>query len=253
MRANKSRPADSTQRPLWFTRSILRKAFGLRGCAICGAVRASERKGIHSFLYEGMMSPLVRGDFLDSGGFCLRHFWMAKEIEDETWPGGGIGVAILCEDLMRLAERGMERVSAAGCNSHKGLFRRGEDARAFAPGYGCMFCRDSGEKELFLAEVLEELVEEKEFAEPLARNGLCARHGQMALQLWKDEAKRQDLSRRLRAQVSRLAGDLREFIRKHDYQYRQEPAGPEQDSVVRAIHLLVGEEPGGRQRRKERQ
>jgi Family of unknown function (DUF6062) len=253
MNINKpSRAKASPQRPLWFTRSILRKAFAVGGCAICGAVHASERKGIHSFLYEGMMSPVVRGNFLDSGGFCLRHFWMAKEIEDETWPTGGIGMAILCEDLVRLVECGLERVSVAGPNSQRGLFHRREESLAFYAGHDCMFCQDNAEKELFLAEVLEDLIDEEEFAKPLAKNGLCARHGQMALQLWKDQTKRQELARGLKAQASRLAADLREFIRKHDYQYREELRGPEQDSVLRAIYLLAGTRRSKQLLKKER-
>jgi hypothetical protein len=241
MNAHRTEHVDgSPRRPLWFTRSTLRKAFALGGCAICGAVRASERKGIHSFLYEGMMSPLVRGNFLDAGGFCLRHFWMAKEIEDETWPAGGIGMAILCEDLMRLVNAGFEKVAAADPNSHRGLFHRRANTTAFRPGHDCMFCHDNAEKEQFLAEVLEELVDEPEFARPLARHGLCTRHGQMALQLWKDRVKRQELFLNLKAHATQLADDLREFIRKHDYQYRDEPRGPEQDSVLRAIQLFVG-------------
>ena len=92
------------RRGLWFTRSTLSKVFAPGGCALCAVVHASERKGIHSFLYESMMSASVRQKFLDGGGFCSRHFWMAKEIEEETWLRGSIAVAILCEDLNRLLE-----------------------------------------------------------------------------------------------------------------------------------------------------
>jgi Family of unknown function (DUF6062) len=243
---------SSPRRPLWFTRSTLRKAFALGGCAICRTLRASERKGIHAFLYEGMMSPLVRGNFLDAGGFCLRHFWMAKEIEDEAWPTGGIGMAILCDDLMRLVNAGLEKVAADGANSHRGLFHRRPRTVAFRPGHDCMFCHDNAEKEQFLAEVLEELVDEPEFARPLARHGLCARHGQMALQFWKDGVKRQELFLNLKAHATQLAAELREFIRKHDYRYRDAAPGAEQDSVLRAIQQLVGGQEGNRGTKKDR-
>lgn len=242
-KANKANETNGgSPRPLLFTRTALRKAFALGGCVICRAVRASEWKGIHTFLYEGMMSPMVRGDFLNAGGFCLRHFWMAQEIEEETWPTGGIGLAILCEDLMRLVDAGLENVAAAEPNSRNTWFHHRE-MRAFVPGHDCMFCKDNADKEKFLAEVLEELVDEQEFARPLAEHGLCARHGQLALEIWKDQAKREELFNRLRVQAAELAADLREFIRKHDYQYRSEPPGREQDSVFRAIRLLVGHSP----------
>jgi len=238
-------------RTLWFTRSTLRKAFALGGCAICTAVHASERKGIHSFLYEGMMSSSVRQKFLDSGGFCPRHFWIAKEIEEETWLRGSIALAILCEDLTRQANAGLVNVAAIEPDSRTTLLRRRE-VTPFVAGHSCMFCQDNADKETFLAEVLEELVEEQEFARPLARSGLCIRHGQLALQLWKDRAKREELFAQLKAQVTELRSDLREFIRKYDYQYRDEPRGREQDSVPRAIRLFVGSELCKPPLRKER-
>lgn len=155
------KPEKSTEKPsdsktLWLTRDTLKKALGLGGCAICHAVHAAERKGIHSFLYEGMMFPFVRQKFLQGGGFCQRHFWMAKEIEDDTWPTGGFGLAILCESLTRFADTGLSEVADVEPNSRLTLLRR-RQANAFIPGHDCMFCQDNREKEEFLAEVLEEL------------------------------------------------------------------------------------------------
>jgi hypothetical protein len=237
-------------RNLWLTRTTLSKAFALGGCAICNAVHAAERKGIHSFLYEGMMFPFVRRQFLEGGGFCLRHFWMAKEIEDETWPTGGFGMAILCESLTHFADAGLSEVAAVEPNARPTLLRRRE-AHMFLPGHDCIFCQDNREKEQFLAEVLENLVDEAEFQKPLATHGLCIRHGELALQIWKDQEKRKELFAQLRTRVAELAADLREFIRKRDYQYRSEPPGREQDSLLRAIWFFVGPDPCGPRTKKE--
>ena len=190
------------------------------------------------------MSPLARGNFLDAGGFCLRHFWMAKEIEDETWPAGSIAMAILCENLVELVNGGLEKVAIGADRTFRGLFHRRTTNEAFHPGHSCMFCQDNAKQELFWADVLEELIDEAEFSRPLDRHGLCARHGQMALQLWKDRAKRQKLFANLKEHSALLASELREFIRKHDYQYRDEPRGVEQTSVLRAIQVLVGGKDG---------
>jgi len=248
VRANKNaREKTATSTPerrdsLWFTRDTLSKAFARGGCAICNAVAGAERKSIYSFLHEGMMFPSVRKKFLAGGGFCLRHFWMAKEIEDEAWQTGGFGIAILCEDLTRLARSGLAAVKAIETKSRPSLFRRSE-AHPFVPGRACMFCRENREKEQFLGEVLEELSDEEEFAIPLAANGLCVPHGQVALQNWKDPVKRERLFAQLDARITELGNDLREFIRKHDYQYRDEPRGPEQDSVLRSMRLFAGPSP----------
>lgn len=227
---------------LWATQTTLSKAFALGGCAICNAVHAAERKGIHSFLYEGMMFPFVRQKFLDGGGFCLRHFWMAKEIEDETWLTGGFGMAILCESLTRFADAGLSEAVAVEPNARPTLRKRRE-GHVFRPGHDCMFCQENREKEQFLAEVLESLIDEQEFQKPLTTHGLCIRHGELALQIWKDQGKRKELFAQLKTRVSELAADLREFIRKRDYQYRTEPPGREQDSVLRAIRFFVGPNP----------
>ena len=252
LKGNKAvvRKKSGSANTLWATQTTLSKAFALGGCGICNAVRAAERKGIHSFLYEGMMFPFVRQKFLDGGGFCLRHFWMAKEIEDETWLTGGFGVAILCESLTHLADAGLSEVAAVEPNSRPTLLRRRE-AHVFLPGHDCMFCQDNREKEQSLAEVLETLIDEDEFRNSLTTHGLCVRHGQLALQTWKDQAKKRELFVQLETRVNELAADLREFIRKRDYQYRSEPPGREQDSVLRAIRFFVGPDPCGPRIKKE--
>jgi Family of unknown function (DUF6062) len=243
---NKSDSANT----LWASRTDLSKAFALGGCVICNEVHAAERKGIHSFLYEGMMFPFVRQKFLDGGGFCLRHFWMAKEIEDETWPTGGFGMAILCESLTRLADTGLSEAAAVEPNARPTLRKRRE-AHVFLPGHDCMFCQDNRDKEQFLAEVLEALIDEDEFKRPLATHGLCIRHGELAVQIWTDQEKRKALFAQLKTRVSELAADLREFIRKRDYQFRSEPPGQEQDSVLRAMRFFVGPDPCGPKKKKE--
>jgi ribosomal protein L13 len=43
--------------------------------------------------------------------------------------------------------------------------------------------------------------------------------------------------------LARLAGELSEYLRKHDYRFSHEPYGPEADAVVRATEILVGKKP----------
>jgi hypothetical protein len=56
--------------------------------------------------------------------------------------------------------------------------------------------------------------------------------------------KRKELFAQLKTRVTELAADLREFIRKRDYQYRNEPQGREQDSVLRAMLFFGGPDYG---------
>ncbi len=95
------RPTEQryTRQPGWFASSGLKEALAKGGCPVCQAVKTSVRRYLFSFLYEGMMSGAARGEFLRGGGFCSRHFWEAKGIEEECW-AEGFGVAILCENLL---------------------------------------------------------------------------------------------------------------------------------------------------------
>jgi hypothetical protein len=244
--ATENKPAHA----LWFTRSLLQRALRVGGCVICAALRISERRSIHSFLYEGMMSPMVRRQFLDGGGFCLRHFWLAKEIEDECWPAGGVGMAMLCEDLVRETASHIQHLDA---NNSPAPRPRQSNTNVVLPDYNCVFCAELREKQDGLIKALEQVAGEEEFATRLTPDRLCAFHMQVAIAGWQDSHKRSWIARLAEQQLSVLAEDLREFIRKHDHQHRQEASGHEHDVVVRAIAFLAGGNPGPEKSKRRKQ
>jgi hypothetical protein len=213
----------------WFSTSALREALQGTGCPVCVAATFSERRGLRSFLYEGMMSASVRGDFLKSGGFCALHFAMGMEIETECWQAGGIGMAILCEDLVRHAMADAEQASY-----------HGDRRDGFEPGFACMFCEEKRRKERALVDVLEELADEDEFRGPLQNGRMCFTHAQLAIQSWTVVEKREWVKTALADRASRLSEDLRELIRKYDYQFKDEPKGREQGAVRRSAEFLFG-------------
>jgi hypothetical protein len=51
------------------------------------------------------------------------------------------------------------------------------------------------------------------------------------------------LLQRQRQGLLSLLRDLREFLRKVDYRYRDEPKGPEQDAWLRALERFSGRRP----------
>ncbi len=221
----------------WLSRDQLERCLQENGCLVCRALTRFERKDIHSFLYEGMMFPAVRRQFLAAGGFCHRHFWMAMKIEDDCWPAGGIGMAMLCEDLLRLASDALTR-SAHPDARPPGMNRKGEEL--FRRGGACVFCKDSAEKEKVFMELLEELVEEPPFRNAVEAHGLCVWHGELATTRWRSEASRQWISTTEQEHICRMAETLREVIRKHDYRYRGEGLTQGKDSVLASIEMLVG-------------
>jgi hypothetical protein len=124
-------------------------------------------------------------------------------------------------------------------------FTRDTISKVFALGGRAICHAVHCEKEHFLTEVVEELVEEEEFQKPVAEQGLCIQHGQLAVETWKHSCQRNQLSLRLKSQISERAADLREFIRKRDYKYRNETPGREWDSLLRAMRFFVNPNPCG--------
>jgi len=186
------------------------------------------------------MSPEPRAIFLRSGGFCLRHFWIAKRIEEECWPAGGIGVAILCENLL---DEFSSPALLAGQNrrySRRPPFSQQKEREPRLPGFACTFCRDNQEREYALLEELNGLVTEDEWSKLLSVAPLCLRHAWLALRLWQGDEARAWIEKYFRTRRDQLAADVKEYIRKRDWQYRDEPPGSEQAAVPHAIEFLVG-------------
>lgn len=185
------------------------------------------------------MSPGVRQDFLRKGGFCRRHFWLAKEIEEDSWQAGGIGLAILCEDLLRLTTSIFEPQTNPSRQKKRTITLRAKPTPA-AIGAPCIFCEENATTESYLIEVLEDLLGEPPFRRALEDGCLCVAHGQIATTEWKNEENRMWIASAVRKHTVVLAEGIRKFIDKHDYQRRGELAGAEVDVVQRAIRMLVG-------------
>jgi hypothetical protein len=116
---------------------------------------------------------------------------------------------------------------------------------AATPEDACPACTSQREREAYALWVLtESLVEEESFRSLYKQSGgFCIPHFKAALKV----AQREDAVRILiEAQstvLTRLAGELSEYLRKHDYRFSHEPYGPEADVVVRATEILVGKKP----------
>lgn len=232
--------AEFESRSHWFTESSLEESLLPGECLVCSNLIQSERHAIHSFLWEGMMSPNIREKFLEGGGFCARHFWIAKRIEDDCWRAGGIGVAILCENLVEQAVAELPCDADLGRRETINPFRRKRELDVLAPGSECIFCRDWIEREESLVELLQYIKSKPRWSERLERSALCVRHAMLALQIWREPEDKLQLRAALKTRLRRLQDDLNEFIRKHDWNHREEPMGREKDAVPRAIQILTG-------------
>jgi hypothetical protein len=73
--------------------------------------------------------------------------------------------------------------------------------------------------------------------------GLCMRHFVEVALLCESPELLRILLQRQRQGLLSLLRDLREFLRKVDYRYRDEPKGPEQDAWLRALERFSGRRP----------
>ncbi len=209
---------------------------------VCGLIGLMERRAVHSFLYEGMMFPETRKRFLEGGGFCAHHFWLAKGIEEKCCPVGGIGLAILCEDLAGHALVSVRETAAQRPRTRFWGVRGNDQPHCAATG--CMFCRFNRGREEYVLRALEGLRRENEFADMLRAEPFCFSHARAALQSWKDAGNRDWLINVLEEQYVSLGAGLREYIRKNTWPGRLEPRGDERNWLQRAIRMLVGMKEG---------
>lgn len=246
-----SNPSSSNQGskrgPFVLARIALQDGLSRGECPICYSSRKTTRKYIHSFLYEGMMSSLARQEFLDGGGFCREHFWQAKAIENECW-ADGFGVAILCENLLSAFAKDLEKSDKIRAGLKTGLWKVRRPARKrktqFTSDPQCPACDVARSTEDHYLKTLEELLENSDFCEHYRRStGLCMSHVHVAIKSWTLETAVETVRGVANSRVNQLINELREFQRKHDYQYKHEPRGSEWSSPERAIDFLVGRKP----------
>ncbi len=232
--------AEFDSRSHWFTESSLAESSRIGECLVCSNLTHCERQAILSFLWEGMMSPRGRNAFLKGNGFCARHFWIAKRIEEDEWPARGLGVAILCENLVTIAIEELPSTRDLSRRSALGPFRHKPTVDVRGGGWGCVFCHDWYMREESLIDILQYLKHKPTWPEKITRSPLCVRHSRMALRVWKETVDKLQLRAELAERLRQLQTDLKEFIRKRDWNCRNEPVGREQDAVFRAIRFLIG-------------
>jgi hypothetical protein len=236
--------SEGARRAEPLARNSYEEALRSGGCAMCRVVQEQEERALYSFLYEGMTNSEVCERFLRGGGFCAEHFRAVAGLGVNRWSVGVVEMGILSERLLARASEALSGTARRRVKLWRRLaLRNGRKSGPILPGADCMFCRERREWEENAAGALERLLEDSELTAGIERNGLCLRHGQMALGLWGNPARRKWLTGLLVRTASGLREELREFLRKYDYRFGQEPFGKEADVVSRAVNFLAGTEP----------
>ena len=235
--------AESFRRRMPLLTAVIEKAVQQEGCALCVALRDVEERSLFSFLYEGISDPSARDKFVRGGGFCAQHFRIALQVTTASGYVGPFEIADACQMLLKSAAASLTEAGEAQSRNKWPVWKRlRSESAADIAGAGCMFCADGWEKEKDLVLALESLISDPTIGARVEANGLCRRHGQMTFSTWKSDVNRDRLAQVLRAQLETLKHHVDEFLRKHDYRFRDESPGPEVDAVRRAVEFLLGPE-----------
>lgn len=221
-----------------FIHNALDRAARQDGCMVCVALRREEERLVESFLYEGVMAPAVRQEFVERGGFCPRHFRLALRRTREAHLGQS-ALAILCSQLVPHAGASIERAEQARRSSLRSRLARGSEPSGHTD---CIFCEDGQHIEADLVAGLETLLGDESLMEKLEQDSLCYRHCRSAVVHWKQAAHRQWLRERVRKQTEGLTQELKELLKKYTHEHGHERMGKEADVVDRSMAFLVGSE-----------
>ena len=239
-------------------------------CALCWMYEKSEINYLETYYSECVMDPGSRSEVIQSRGFCRHHFHRLLSFALHSYSGEKLGLALVLENLVEARSGDMERsctyindlprtkakdimrfladrFSQAKRKRLDNCFRR---IRSLIGGRerSCPACESLKESnERHVDTLARMLVAHSSFRESFWNSkGLCLFH---LLELMKALRLRYDgefpsLSKTLLElelkSFDRIRSELKEFIRRHDYRFSNEPWKSEKDVVERAVPKLIG-------------
>ena len=203
------------------------------GCPLCSVVKKSVHKAMDDYLYESVNDPGLREEIRASQGFCNRHAWQLQKL------GDGFGQAIVYSDLMNGVLQQLKAMDESA--SVKELFnkiRLGTTKKQI-----CMFCgQEKDIEERYISVFWENFKDPEINIRYESSFGFCIPHSVFALKKCKNKKFSQKFVEMEAPKLSGLIGELKEFIRKHDYRFSREGFGKEGNAWIRAIEKMVGKE-----------
>lgn len=248
----------------------LKLAFKQPGCPLCRLRFQAAQRYLRDLLWENVNDAEIRGHLIHALGFCSEHAWQLQQTEETLW-ADGLGTGIIYEDLSTRALAGLEEFINAherqptpprrhrtwnvwadrwcGRKAHPfgGRAADGAFPAGLKPQERCRVCEMLDEREAtFLAWMIRGCAEAEFQGWYRESDGLCLPHLRQALVM----AEREDpavalfLARVSHEKLNRLTTQLREYLRKHSWQYHEEPISPEEHaSWIRAVAFFAGEQP----------
>ena len=212
------------------------------GCLVCNASNRAARSYLDALLWESVNDPDLRPRLRAAHGFCREHTGLALRVARAR--GAGLGIAILYEDFLRSARAEADTTvgALARTRSRRG---RGRNADPLRPSQGCSACASAASVARNCVGVLAKAEPDSSIGKRarLAGHGICVPHLGDGLREVEDKEGAGRLLSLFAHVEEGLRAELREFIRKHDYRFADEPRGGEQSSWWRAPPWIVGQPP----------
>ncbi len=235
----------------------IEEAMKQKGCPVCRLGVEAAEHSVDSFLWENVNDPVVRKPIIDAYGFCPEHTRLLVTMEMAS-SGPVLGVNMIYEQLGRLVGNELKQLSFGQriSLSIKEWWRQiinGDRAAAdgnYLPPRGvCPVCALQAQANLNTLTALFEELEDQQ--DPLwdayqESEGICLAHLRIGLNHLSGrfpKASRRiadDASQRLLQQSK----DMLEYIRKNNWEYRQEKITPEESTAWRKTLTFFTGYPG---------
>lgn len=236
-------------------------------CPLCYLWIKSEKRLMEYLLKnEVTMSPEFRERVLAARGFCNRHMHLLLKTADGGGTEDGLGYALYIQGVVEsiikaLASLYPDNLSALGKSSGGSAIarrRRQRQAlvllssrleRAIVGEKPCPACESLWSSEKGYLETLVRMLDDKDFREDFkASRGLCLPHFISAIRIASQSKLKSPLDvvyTLMEVEIKHLQlvnNYLSEFIRKHSWDFRNEPPGLEVEANRMALNMLVGVE-----------
>ncbi|MBA2133077.1 DUF6062 family protein [Capillibacterium thermochitinicola] len=205
----------------------LEQALGASRCPLCHCLAAATKRYLANFLYESVNDPRIRDQLRAAGGFCREHSRVLQRMGDP------LAHSIIYADLIEACCAELDQTAGDARKGHSLL--RADKERA------CAVCQEEAAMADRYVDGLLGALRNSAFREKYRQEGcLCLPHFRQVYDRSRNNEERAFLVEVQTSYLSRLSGELKEFIRKSDYRYAHELPGTERDAWIRAVRFWVG-------------
>jgi hypothetical protein len=217
------------------------EAMKLQGCPVCRRAWQASNETMEIFLWENVNDPRIRNDIIASYGFCNYHtrLLVARELSNS---GVALGVNIIYEQLGRVVSKELatlkpkRKLTGFFADLGKTFGNRSNQEKVLPPKDICPACKLSNQAIVNTLSTLFESLQNKvgDLTKAyLASDRLCFDHLRLGLAQYGDrdpEAAKFLIDDAIE-QLNRVSADMQGYIRKNNWEYRDEKMSPEENNA----------------------